>query len=29
MCDPTLDNVLLDQYNLPNKKIPIWNYDFF
>ena len=27
MCDPTLDNVLLDQYNLPNKKIPIWNYD--
>mgnify|MGYP002021754025 CR=1 FL=1 len=27
MCDPTLDDVLLDQYNLPNKKITIWNYD--
>jgi len=27
LADPTLNNVLLDQYNLPNVNIPIWNYD--
>ena len=27
LCDPTLNGVLLDQGNLPNVTIPIWNYD--
>ena len=27
LCDPTINGKILDQYNLPNEKIPIWNYD--
>ena len=27
LCDPTLDGNLLNQYNLPNERMPIWNYD--
>lgn len=27
LCDPTINGKLLNQYNLPNENIPIWNYD--
>ena len=27
LCDPTLNGKVLDQHNLPNINLPIWNYD--
>lgn len=27
LCVPTLDGIVLDQSNVPNENVPIWNYD--